>query len=234
MEEYIDNQFDKQFEKAQQNSGLTWYPWVGKNYTACPLRVLVVGESHYDKNPDTIQAWQDPNGTRECIAESCIYSGWFNRTWSNLAFTLAGTSNLKKEALWKHIAYYNFVQRVMDYATQQERPNGNDFIQGWKSFIPVIETLKPDYCIFVGVTAANFFNYSMDELKMPHTPVQGLAMINGAYPRRASISVGGKEIPILFMKHCGTRFSWSEWHSLLQTEMPNATAALRKWAKGDD
>ncbi len=234
MEEHQDTQFDSLFEQARCRSGLAWYPWVGKHYAAASPRILVIGESHYENKIEKLQQWQDAKSTRQCIVESCVNEEWSNRTWSNMTYALVGTTVFNKCGLWEHIAYYNFVQRLMDYATQQERPNGNDFIQGWKSFISVVRTLKPDYCIFVGVSAANWFYYMMSELGVEFSPVELLSPINRTRPRKAQVVVDGKNIPLLFMRHSGRYFTWSLWHKLLQSELPEAAQTLSEWSKVAD
>ena len=49
---FIDNQsseYDIALNNAMRN-GLCWLPWIGKYYSEQPIKILVVGESHYASN----------------------------------------------------------------------------------------------------------------------------------------------------------------------------------------
>ena len=243
MDVHDTSNFDTLFETARAQAGLTWYPWVGKDFESSSPRILVVGESHYVRNDfekkptiqEKIQEWQDDRTiTRVCIMESCINGEWMVPTWQQLQYALAGSEQYDNLALWEHIAYYNFVQRAMDYETQTERPNEEDFAKGWETFAAVASALKPDYCVFFGVTAANFFNWRMKELGIEHKQVEPLPIISNCYPRKASVTIAGKQIPMLFMRHSGSYFSWPVWHDLLKQEMPAAAAALHAWCRAEE
>lgn len=243
MDRHCDNQYDSTFSTLKETTKLAWYPWVGRDYASSPSRILVIGESHYvttrDDKPDileNIKEWEnDPLVTRICVWESNIEDDWYNKTWGNLMRFLVGENEkVDKTALWEHISYYNFVQRPMNYGgTNREQPTGEDFSQGWKSFIPVVETLNPDFCIFIGVRAANSFNGMMDCLGIEHLNIEGLPKVNKTYPRRSSVTINGKKIPLLFIRHCGKYFSWDLWHKLLLQEMPDAVKIMKECRKTD-
>lgn len=70
MNYILDNSYDLLFEKI---AGLSWNPWVGKDYAEGKRRVLIVGESHYIKEASEEmtqskmeQFKSDKSFTREC------------------------------------------------------------------------------------------------------------------------------------------------------------------------
>jgi hypothetical protein len=76
-----DTRKDEAFNELKLNEGLTWLPWVGKNYwqTHAKCKLLIIGESHYnwikpdcrnfnDKQYSMVKAWmEDSNFTRDFI-----------------------------------------------------------------------------------------------------------------------------------------------------------------------
>ena len=42
--------FDNEFERVK---GLTWFPWIGKNYIDSKRRIMIVAESHYVNDKTT-------------------------------------------------------------------------------------------------------------------------------------------------------------------------------------
>lgn len=221
LKSVITTQFDKQFKLIDE---LAWRPWVGKNYEASESpRILIVGESHYDK-PDkkyefgeTPQSWKDY--TREIILESCINNDWSASTYENVQRLLHGNSKVDRCRYWSDISYYNIVQRIMD-GTKNEQPSTQDFEQGWKAFVEVVKVLKPDHCLFIGVAASNHFNDSMTSLKQNFDGAVRMEKVGRYVPRTARIRVDDLDIPITFVKHAGSYFSWQSWRAFLQRQCP--------------
>lgn len=44
MKTLLDKQFDEDFKKVEF---LTWYPWVGKNYSEAKVKILIIGKGQY-------------------------------------------------------------------------------------------------------------------------------------------------------------------------------------------
>jgi hypothetical protein len=130
MEKYIDNSFDNDLLNV---SGLTWLPWIGKDFKKNKKRLLIVGESHYalgDNDEEYQKRFQDATDTksftRECIYESPICGEWRNNTFDNIHRVVLRSNNFDKEHFWEQIVFYNFIPRLMDYRVK-ERPNWDDF-----------------------------------------------------------------------------------------------------------
>ena len=126
MEKLIYKGFDSQIEKIP---GLYWKPWIGRDFNNSEYRLLIVGESHYisAQNEDEyvkkyVESKNSQSLTRDCIYESAILQDWFNNTYENTHKTLLRTNTFDREALWKNLAFYNFIPRTMDYRQLASRP----------------------------------------------------------------------------------------------------------------
>lgn len=221
-----------EFDAAlDQVSHMTWLPWVGSQFGSRPAdsRLLVVGESHYakPKSPDDLaKVLQDHIDyrpyTRDVVSECLVHQDWANRTLDTLPKLLFGTAAIDRVKLWSDTGYYNFVQRLMHYNRQgqPERPSWDDFVQGWSVFAGIARVLRPSHCVFIGVAAANGFDYAMKTLGHEHTPVQRTQYVSRTQGRKASVTIDGHKIDIGFVQHLGKFFSWSQWHQYLRSHHP--------------
>lgn len=236
MKSNITNSFDLAFDSIVSN-GLCWYPWVGKNYQQNNEKILLVGESHYASNNEKDSTQQmcnvdhvadEINFTRFIIYENRILNE-HSKTFDNINRALVGSNNFDGKLLWNNLAFYNFVQRPMK--TVDERPSWEDFVRGWRTFVNVVKILKPTTCIFIGNSAANFFNEAMTALGVEHTKVTGTKFINRAWAKKAEIIIDGKSIPIHSIRHAGRFFSWSTWNQYLEETLPETIKFLKNTVK---
>lgn len=235
--QFLDTSFDYLFERSmQEGSGLTWLPWVGKNFKRRKHKVLVIAESHYsneinpEKAKEDIVKWLDEkNLTRDVVTECPINGEWPNVTFSNLHRAILGTTEFETFKLWQEIAFYNFVQRPMEYRSDfRERPTYSDFLSGWKTFLTAVDILKPSLCIFVGVAASNSFNQAFDDLGISHSTMSWGDQLNNVYKRcPVDISAGGNKTKIIFIKHTSTYFSWEQWNQFLNYEARDVIESLK-------
>lgn len=210
---------DRQFEKIQN---LTWLPWVGKNYFNAKRRVLIVAESHYCSgeeiekyiNATMRQKWI----TRDVVQYYSVSHKNSQPMFDNLMRSFFQTLNIDRENLWKNIAFYNFIQRPMDY-NRKERPTKSDISTGWQVFIDVVKILKPTDCIFVGVAAADNFNENISAMNIPHAPIKWIKVDNcKRYARSFSMDTSGISLHCLAIQHTSHHFSWQAWHNFLIRE----------------
>lgn len=218
--EYKMPELNERYDKALSSylgDGLIWLPWVGKNYDSVARKLLLVGESHYYDEARLAVAL-DSGFTRLCIEESIFQEWWTNRTYTNAVKAVVGREFVDFKEVWRNIAFFNFIPKVMLKKGELcERPQANDFRAGWASFVNVVRVLKPDVCVFIGVTASNFFVDEMTRLSVPFRyEVDRAVCINGIFPRRAVLNLGGHEVRLVFIKHCGSFFSWQVWHDYLR------------------
>lgn len=215
----IDESYDLYFDNVQN---LTWYPWVGSSYKTAERKVLIVGESHYlgnDKNDDYDWHYRNQNGdrnlTRMCIREGMIDRSWgVIRTYDNIRLTLWGTNEVSDINTWKNLSFINIVQRTMD-GRIKEQPSWDDFKNGWEVLFDVIKVLKPQEIIFCGVAASNYFNQIAPDYGLKYTELRRAEKLNGTYSRTAEIKLADLTIPLTFIKHPASFFSWSTWRNYL-------------------
>jgi hypothetical protein len=230
-DQYTSSPFD---QDLAESLGLTWVPWVGKNYANLPesRKVLIVAESHYTNEQDaekmtlTVeQIMGDKSYTRAVVSESLINAEWTTRTLSTMHQLFYSPND--RDAFWNDVAYFNLIQRPMWYRDgNPERPAWQDFWAGWEAFLKVVEILKPDHILFIGVEAANHFNGFMAHHGRDHLSIQWAEKVGSAYARTASLSVDEKQIPLHFIKHCGSYFSTDRWSDYLHRNARDLMASL--------
>lgn len=207
-------------EAFRRVSGLTWLPWVGRQLSSRPpnRRLLIVGESHYYKTElEREERLKNPTYTKEIVWEQLVHRWWDNKTLDNIPKLLFKTSEIDRSRLWSDSAYYNIMQRLMDYS-QVERPTFYDFVEGWKSFTAVIRIVHPSHCLFIGVEAANSFNFAMTNQGVRFEKVTRAKQVGRTWARVARLEVDGKAIELIFVQHLGKYFSWESWHDYLQSQ----------------
>jgi len=232
MENYCDESFDS---AIKAKGSITWLPWIGTKYKSADNKILIVAESHYalgntqeEVEYNIKSSLNDEFFTRECIWESVIDGDWQNKMTENLHRALVKTNDFNKNSLWDNIAFYNFVQRPMDY-TKKERPQWIDYFNGWKSFIDLVDILNPDECLFVGVESSNSFCYAMESQEIPYEQVEWLDG-QGAYGRKFAFIRNDKRIPVTSIKHTSQFFSWEQWHQFLTKNAPSLLKNIYSYA----
>ncbi len=236
MEKHIDKSFDKQLEAITK---LTWLPWIGKSYNEANRKLLIVGESHYnfaesdeEYEKKFKEATEDKEFTRKTIYESPICCEWTSNTFENIHRVFLETNNFRRELFWEHVAFYNFIPRLMDYR-KKERPMWVDFYNSWDTFIKVIKVIKPTDCVFIGVSASNSFNQAMEELRIKYTPIKWLEGIGTVYARSSKIEIDDYELNLTFIQHSSKMFSWSRWNAFLKKQNREIIEYLRSVVSDD-
>lgn len=135
----------------------------------------------------------------------------------------------KKLTLWAHTAFMNFIQKPM--LSAKERPTGEDFRRAWQTFFDVIDVLKPNYCLFGGVSASNYeqtylalaesSGFIASKIKWSET------IGSSAFGRTATIHKGNSSTRLIFIKHPSSFFSWQKWNSYLSTQMSEFMQSLQ-------
>lgn len=236
-EKTLDSEFDRMIESGQ----LTWRPWIGADWFSARKRILIVGESHYAAQPDVADAeakvkeWQsDPDGTREVVYEVGVGDWYASRFFGNLHRAIFGIDvhGDSRVALWRKLAFCNFIQRPMRDAGQRPRPS--EFFGGWRHFMEMLKVIRPDVVIFVGVSAAKYFDGAMSALGIEHKIAFDKCQ-NGAYPCRFSAVYDGMKIDMVAIRHASQFFSWGVWRDYLANKVPDTIAYLNAIiGNGDD
>lgn len=204
-----------------QVPGLTYFPWVGSEYSSINnwSGILIVAESVYDWDPGSSHSQTsliNAEFSRHVVYEHCLYftcDGIKNSpTWRNLERALFGykqISNQDRIDLWTSVSVHQHVQRPM--ISIQERPTFDDYLHGAHILKEILTILKPEMCIYLGtdqlktdslLELTNFLHIANDE------------KINGAIPRKLLFKddENDTETPIIMLKHPSRFFSWEKWH----------------------
>lgn len=227
--QYQSPTFDKQFATAYKAGQIAWYPWVGKQYPNAACKVLVVLESHYiNRERTNVEEIKKPDFTRHTLATLLFpQHSWTRDTFPPLTECLSGRklSVEQRYLLWEKVAFYNFIQRPMD--NPKERPNEQDFINGWKAFPTVVDILRPDVCLFAGFAAISNLSELPAGLKLSGLTPWEKEGINGTYPRPCfTIQTLHHTIKGVAVKHPGSFFTVDKWRAVLQHQVPDAIKAL--------
>lgn len=210
-------------DNFQKIDGLNWLPWVGKEYFGNERRILIVGESHYltgsEKN---LQEVSKQDFTRNVIQTKCIDDKKKTQpTFDNLARCLFGDEIMEREKrieVWKHLAFYNFVQRPMK--TNKKRPTPDDMEKGWKVFAELIKMLKPTHCIFIGFAAADCNN--------PYKCKRSKEKVGKYAARLFSAKIDEQNTcQCIAIKHTSQYFAWKSWRKFLKEKYPDMMEYLK-------
>lgn len=230
--------FDEEFKKIEK---LHWLPWVGDNYFNLhnDQKLIVVGNSHYawdegdvDENEGVRLMLDKEDFTRQDVNKTGMKEGWWKEGKDTIPprvtnieklFSIDSSDLKQKQLFWQSICYFNLIQRPLKSRKDIDKGQPQDYLNGWKVFYKVTDILKPAYCLFIGVAAANHFssdpanknNYSSDRLKSE----MKLNKTNGTYPRKMILKNNkGQLINMLFIKHTSKYFSPMLWKILMDEE----------------
>ena len=204
---------------------LSWLPWVGSDFSKNRRRLLVVGESHYALGEtatafqDDLQRQSNPNFTRKLIEETQLQELYSYKLLDNFWQAFFQRQPNKKE-VWKNMAFYNFVQRSMDYSSfngeKKEQPNNKDFKTGWKVFADVVKILQPTDCIFLGLKASAGFGNLLTDPRVSQFEYSYPSKIGNMSPVKGLVTIDGQEINVSFIQHCSSFFSPAAWNPFLE------------------
>ncbi|MAU72426.1 MAG: hypothetical protein CML04_10050 [Pseudozobellia sp.] len=224
---WSNQEFDEHFETLGK-TGLQYYPWVGSDYLNSNQKILIVGESHYsDNDVKSYELHKEPKLTRVVVEKIGIERQYRNtKTFSNLHKALVGNDDFESKVLWDSVSFYNFVQRPM--MGLGEKPLKRDFVDGWRVFFNIVDIIKPDISIFVGVRASDFLHTSIVQSNYSLTKFEKNKKISRTYARNVIIENQEKaQLNMAFIQHSGHHFSWSKWHEHLM-ELPFGELELLK------
>lgn len=213
------NAYDELFDQINE---LTWYPWIGSNYTE--NRLLIVGESHYaqgeDGNIDLVcynDFLKDRNSTISIVERLMNGSSW--NFFQNTYHALLGTENINREAFWSNVAFYNLIQRPMQ--TRKDRPSKADYSCGWDVFYEVLKVIKPSHCIILGSGSAKYLYPVMKGKKdiifadNKCTIEQWHKQIGKYFGKIAHLEYEEVYTDITFIKHPSAYFKKEDWNDYL-------------------
>lgn len=221
-----DKQFDSQFDKV---ANLTHYPWIGSGYASAPKRVLIMGHSHYAKDGKEFSQEEydrnisDKEYTRGIISCAIEKGGWnFHK---NLQKTFL-YEDIKAHDFWSKIASYNFIQEPMKEVIANASQSCNEI--AWKCFADVVQIIKPDICIFVGLKYDKGMN-ALDGENIKHFIKDFDIIINRSKPKFGELQFkDGYKLPFYMIHHTSMLYSPQLWHDFLNKEIPEVVSFLDK------
>lgn len=208
---------------AKLKNDVHFLPWVGEEYEngiagfdengiiqygekdKPGKRVLVLGESHYCANKSDAT----PDITRDVIEDfldpSSVWEPYKN-TYTKFERALAGKEfdAKSKIELWKHIAFYNYVQEPMTGA--RFAPTDEQYHNSEEVFWNVLEVLSPDYIIVWGIRLYN------------HLPEDGYDYPDdfpSDIPDIWVYNINNKNTFMMPIYHPSVGFDWKFWHDLI-------------------
>ena len=129
--------------------GVSFHPWVGSRYgrqSRFGVRLLLLGESHYDEDPE----FSDCGFTQEIVHEwgQNRLARFFTVSAKVLLGRRVCISNEERSEIWEHTAFYNFVQSVVPGPGTP--PTFRQWCEAQTPFETVLQSLKPDAVLMLG------------------------------------------------------------------------------------
>lgn len=228
-----DKQFDAAFDKIK---GLARYPWVGSEFVNSDCRPLIIGDSHYAVDDDgkfsreALEELTDNDSTRGIIntVVSNKYEGI--TTWAmyeGLLKTFIEVSPENVKDFWSKVAFYNFIQRVMERT--DEKPTDDDKRKGWRCLAGVIKVLKPTSVLIIGVRNDNGSDaLNGKDIRLEDFKDDKENKVNRCAPRIGRILTSETIIPLTLIQHTSQRYSPCKWREYLEKRNPQLMAYLSK------
>lgn len=221
-----DKQFDAQFDKV---ANLVHYPWIGSGYASAPKRVLFMGHSHYAKDGKEFSQEEydrnisDKEYTRGIISCAIEKGGWNFHKHLQKTFLY---EDMKAHDFWSKIASYNFIQEPMKEVVANASQSCNEI--AWKCFADVVQIIKPDICIFVGLKYDKGMN-ALDGENIRHFIKNFDIIINHSKPKFGELQFkDGYKLPFYMIHHTSMLYSPQLWHDFLNKEIPEVVSFLDK------
>ncbi|MBO7480977.1 MAG: hypothetical protein J6T63_02595 [Bacteroidales bacterium] len=197
-------------------------PWVGKNYQNGGIfkkKILVLGESHYCGGCDQCgikyaKECDDLSTTK--IFEELLNgesTGKWTNTFKKFERSLVNKPTTPEESreIWESVAYFNFLQVAM--TDTRTAGSYEDYIEGQKAFLEVIEDLQPDLIIVWGI---RLYGYLPNEGWIQGEPlvIDGYSVKNGYYQLKQ-----GKKSRVIAVYHPSTGYSWDWWYKVIASQL---------------
>jgi hypothetical protein len=132
-------------------SNIVFEPWIGEKYWASNsfgLRVLVLGESHYDRDQVPCSTYTTEVVERNVKHGRAAFFTKISKVLLNLDEQMP--SDEERSAIWDEIAFYNYIQEFVSEGTRV-RPSHEMWGHGDKAFFEILEHLKPQVLLVLGI-----------------------------------------------------------------------------------
>jgi len=208
----MDKNFNKKINEIQ---GLYYLPWIGEKFVKSETKLLVLGESNYI-NPEGFGKEKDWN--KILIKQNfapILYEPY--KVLVNLSKALYNKSDVadtERKNIAQYMAFSNIVQRPLK--NRKERPTYNDFYNGWKIIIEIINIIKPKNIIVIGVSSIEILKFlAHEENRQIFSFKKSKNKISNISPRIFLINNMDGNINCISIKHTSSYFSWNKWHKFI-------------------
>lgn len=228
-----DNRFDMEFDSVEF---LRRYPWIGSKYAGSNYRILILGDSHYTIDKDKPKCEdeykrcnENKDYTREIVR--CVINDICEGkpTWTmfrNLINTFTSYTPEDVKHLWSKIAFYNFIQEPMKQINQV--PTSEESRIGWRCFYDVVNILKPDFCLFIGIRSNREIEM-IQSLGGTYKITKDEVKCNNTIPLIGEIETKeGNKTKFRIIKHTSSYYSPAAWYQYIYNKEPVLIRMLDK------
>lgn len=198
-------------------------PWIGKNYQNGGIfkkKILVLGESHYCGGCEQCGL----KYAKECddfntigIIQSLLEGNKSKHTptFRKFEHSLVNKVTTLEESreIWESVAFFNFLQVAM--TDTRKEGSYEDYMEGQKAFLEVIEDLQPDLIIVWGI---RLYGYLPNEGWIQGEPlvIDDYSVKNGYYQLK-----NGKKSRVIAVYHPSTSrgYSWDWWYKVIASQL---------------
>ena len=181
-------------------------------------------ESHYADNvPDGEE--DDEEFTRNVFYKNAISGTIRNPAFENALEILGiSTDRKERETFFSNIACCNVIQNIMP--NSQKRPTSAQFQAGCRAFSKLRQILKPDVCIFWGVTVCNTLHNFSDEQGDYEAVLREDGKVGGCYPRFGELPDGTKIVGGRHPRWCNGEEVQDEWRTWIFRKIPELRSVI--------
>lgn len=235
---FLDLSYDHLFETRES---LPWWPWVGSQYAASPVKTMVVGESIYEWKDENRKIFQEryarTTGLRETHNNHALSFGRNSRYVRNLERAIFAASTPKDEqklALWTSVVYHNLV--LSPLRDIEQRPSQTQFRKGWSEVLDLCGLLCVEQLLVYGVSSTGAL-LEAAQSKGISCKIQKGPKVGCCTARQGLIDMGDAQINLLFIRHPSEFFSWKRWGRVIRENLTiqfgNEGGGVHKVARPD-
>lgn len=218
---HIDTSFDHLFATREN---LSWWPWVGRDFVASPVRTLVVGESIYEWSTEDLEIFEkrysQTSGLRETHERHAMNYGRpskYVRNVERAVYCRSAPDAVQKHRFWTSVAYHNLVLKVLK--SRSRRPSHAQFIDGWTEVLELGELLRVNQMLVFGVSSAKALKEVCKNLGLNCTVKKTGPAISNCRPRIGVVQTASTSIRLVFIRHPSEFFSWERWSPVIRSNL---------------
>lgn len=214
---------DAKVFKKIENLDLKWFPYIGKKYSEAPNKILIVGLSVYQKEPN--ENWDNILKTSYpllALVDECGLQthGYCGRYWKNLPKYFFKNENLSennKKKLWEAVAFTEF----LDYPMKGSKHIDNKKIRDeyFKKLSELIDKIKPEFVIFSSNSWKYIKSATDNFIEREKREYYGLTAKSNIVVSK--FSTGTQPFEMIFVRHPSRAIDYPKHFEVLKNKIPN-------------